>query len=57
LTADGIKVAVFYAKLHNRLLQPLLAADQPQAPAPLRAALCCTINKHTTTRPAQLARV
>ncbi len=39
LTPDGIKVAVFYTKLHNRLLRPLLAADQPQAPAPLRAAL------------------
>jgi hypothetical protein len=29
---DGIKVAVSYIKLHNRLLRPLLAADQPQAP-------------------------
>jgi hypothetical protein len=29
LTPDGIKVAVFYTKLHNRLLRPLLAADQP----------------------------
>jgi hypothetical protein len=25
--------------LHNRLLRPLLAADQPQAPAELRSAL------------------
>ncbi len=32
LTADGIRVAVFYTKVHNRLLRPLLAADQPQAP-------------------------
>ena len=39
LTPDGIKVAVFYTKLHNRLLRPLLAADQPQAPPELRAAL------------------
>jgi hypothetical protein len=39
LTPDGIKVAVFYTKLHNRLLRPLLAADQPQAPPRLRAAL------------------
>ena len=39
LTPDGIKVAVFYTKLHNRLLRPLLAADQPQAPAELRDAL------------------
>jgi predicted MarR family transcription regulator len=29
LTPDGVKVAVFYTKLHNRLLRPLLAADQP----------------------------
>ncbi len=39
LTPDGIRVAVFYTKLHNRLLRPLLAADQPQAPPALRAAL------------------
>ena len=39
LTPDGIKIAVFYTKLHNRLLRPLLAADQPQAPPELRAAL------------------
>jgi hypothetical protein len=39
LTADGIRVAVFYTKLHNRLLRPLLAADQPQAPPGLRQAL------------------
>ena len=39
LTPDGVKVAVFYTKLHNRLLRPLLAADQPQAPAGLRDAL------------------
>ena len=37
LTPDGIKVAVFYTKLHNRLLRPLLATDQPQAPPELRA--------------------
>jgi hypothetical protein len=45
LTPDGVKVAVFYTKLHNRLLRPLLAADQPQAPAELRAALK-TIDQH-----------
>jgi len=39
LTPDGIRVAVFYTKVHNRLLRPLLAADQPQAPHELRAAL------------------
>jgi len=45
LTPDGLKVAIFYTKLHTRLLRPLLAADQPPAPAELRAALR-TINQH-----------
>ena len=39
LTGDGIRVAVFYTKLHNRLLGPLLAADRPPAPPELRQAL------------------
>ena len=40
LTPDGIRVAVFYTKLHDRLLGPLLdAADQPPAPIELRRAL------------------
>ena len=39
LTPDGIKFAVFYTKLHNRLLRPLMAADQAQAPPELRNAL------------------
>lgn len=45
LTPDGLKVAIFYTKLHSRLLRPLLAADQPQAPPELRAALR-TIDQH-----------
>jgi hypothetical protein len=45
LTPGGIRVAVFYTKLRNRLLRPLLAADQPQAPAELRGALR-TIDRH-----------
>ena len=45
LTADGIRIAVFYTKLYNRLLVPLTAADQPQAPADLRAALTA-ITRH-----------
>jgi hypothetical protein len=39
LTPDGIKMAVFYTKVHNRLLRPLMAAGQPQAPPALRQAL------------------
>lgn len=48
LTPDGLKVAIFYTKLHNRLLRPLLAADQPQAPPELRAALR-TIDQHVSS--------
>jgi hypothetical protein len=29
LTPDGLRMAVFYTKIHDRLLRPLLAADQP----------------------------
>jgi hypothetical protein len=39
LTGDGIRIAVFYTKIYNRLLVPLTAADQPQAPPALRHAL------------------
>ena len=39
LTPDGIRVAVFYTKVHTRLLGPLLDADQPPAPLELRRAL------------------
>jgi len=38
LTADGVRIAVFYTKACNRLLVPLTAANQPQAPPDLRAA-------------------
>ena len=47
LTADGLRFAVFYTKLHDRLLRPLLAADQPPAPPLLRKALH-TIDIHIT---------
>ena len=39
LTDEGLRAAIFYTKLDNRLLRPLLATDQSQAPAELRAAL------------------
>ena len=45
LTPDGQRLAIFYTKLHNRLLRPLMAADQPQAPPGLRRALA-TIDHH-----------
>jgi len=39
LTPDGLRVAVFYTKLHRRLLGPLLEADRPPAPINVRRAL------------------
>jgi hypothetical protein len=39
LTSEGIRIVVFYTKVHARLLSPLLAADHPPAPIPLRTAL------------------
>ena len=39
LTNQGQRVAIFYTKVHDRLLRPLLAADQPPAPPALRKAL------------------
>ena len=39
LTPDGLGFAIFYTKVHDRVLTPLFAAGQPQAPPQLRAAL------------------
>jgi hypothetical protein len=39
LTPDGLRFAIFYTKVHDRLLRPLMASDQPQAPPALRTAL------------------
>jgi hypothetical protein len=36
---SGIRVALFYTKVHDRLLTPLIAADKAPAPLPLRRAL------------------
>jgi hypothetical protein len=39
-TPDGQQFAIFYTKIHDRVLRPLLAArDQPHASPELRAAL------------------
>jgi predicted MarR family transcription regulator len=45
LTPEGTRIAIFYTKLYNRLLRPLAAADQPQAPPALRHALAL-IDRH-----------
>jgi hypothetical protein len=40
LTDDGLAFAIFYTKVHNRVLRALLTtADAPHAPPPLKAAL------------------
>jgi hypothetical protein len=39
LTPDGLRFAIFYTKVHDRVLRPLMAADQPQAPPRPRQAL------------------
>jgi hypothetical protein len=49
LTPDGLEFAIFYTKVHDRVLAPLFAAGQPQAPPPLRAALTA-IQHHIDNR-------
>ena len=39
LTTDGLAFAIFYTKVHDRVLAPLFAAGQPQSPPQLRTAL------------------
>jgi hypothetical protein len=39
LTPDGLAFAIFYTKVHDRVLAPLFATGQPQAPPHLHAAL------------------
>ena len=55
LTPDGIRVAVFYTKLHNRLLKPPLDADQPPAAPHIRRALATL--EHAVTDYAHHARL
>jgi hypothetical protein len=49
LSAEGQRVAIFYTKVHDRLLGPLIAADAPPAPLEVRRALA-TIDRHVDTR-------
>jgi hypothetical protein len=44
-TPDGLRVAVFYVKVHDRLLRSLIAANSPPAPLTLRQALR-TLDRH-----------
>ena len=52
LTDDGLAFAIFYTKVHNRVLRPLMATDRPQAPPPLRAAMR-TLDTHINARLAE----
>ena len=52
LTDDGLAFAIFYTKVHNRVLRPLMATDRPQAPPPLRAAMR-TLDTHIDARLAE----
>lgn len=55
LTEDGLRIAIVYSKLHNRLLRSLLADNAPQVPIELRQAFS-TIHRHID-RYAQQARI
>jgi hypothetical protein len=47
---------MFYTKLYNGLLRPLMAADQPPAPPPLRQPCTPSTSTSTTTSPARLGK-
>jgi hypothetical protein len=47
LTPEGLRFAIFYTRVHNRVLAPLFATDQPAAPPEVRAALR-TLDDHIT---------
>jgi hypothetical protein len=52
LTPEGIRVAVFYTKLQNRLLRPLLDSDKPPAKIEIRRALAtleAAVNEYVHT--------
>ena len=52
LTDDGLAFAIFYTKVHDRVLRPLIVTDRPQAPPAVRAALR-TIDAHIHARLAE----
>jgi hypothetical protein len=52
LTPGGLAFGIFYTKVHDRVLAPLFAAGQPQAPPQLRAALR-TVEQHIGQRLAE----
>lgn len=55
LTDEGIRVAVFYTKLQNRLLRPLLDADKP--PAKIEVSRALATLQHAVEQYIQNARL
>ena len=49
ITPDGARFALFYTKVHDKILTPLMSADHPPAPDELRQALA-TIDHHIDER-------
>jgi hypothetical protein len=49
LTPNGLAFAIFYTKVHDRVLAPLFTTGQPPAPPPRRDALR-TIEQHIDQR-------
>jgi hypothetical protein len=49
LTPDGLAFAIFYTKVHDRILTPLFTVGQPQAP-PVIAAALSQIEHHINER-------
>jgi hypothetical protein len=49
LTPDGLAFAIFYTKVHDRVLRPLMATSQPPAP-PVIAAALRIIDRHIDNR-------
>ena len=49
LTDDGLAFAIFYTKVHNRVLRPLMAIAAPPTPRPIRAAFRI-IDEHVNAR-------
>jgi hypothetical protein len=48
LTVDGLAFAIFYTKIHDRVLRPLFATGQPK-PHPSSAQPCTKSNKSSMT--------
>jgi hypothetical protein len=55
LTPDGTRIAVFYTKLHNRLLRPCWPSASPRRSWPSARPCAPSTSTSTTTSPAPAA--